>query len=50
LSAADRGILLPAEDAAEDSGIAEPARRFEHAKDSGPKGWADAVLGVLGPG
>jgi mannosyl-3-phosphoglycerate phosphatase family protein len=48
LSAADRGISLPSENAAEDSAIAAPARRFERAKYSGPEGWADAVLGVLG--
>ncbi|MGB6200339.1 MAG: hypothetical protein WBF35_12400, partial [Candidatus Acidiferrales bacterium] len=56
LTAADRGIMLPAENAAEDpANPAEPrgahasnqSRRFEHAKYSGPEGWADAVLGVL---
>ena len=50
LSAADRGILLPSEDAADDSALAQPTRKFEHAKYSGRKGWADAVLGVLGAG
>ena len=49
LSAADRGILLPAEDASEEIALDERARRFESAKSSGPKGWAQAVLGVLGP-
>jgi mannosyl-3-phosphoglycerate phosphatase family protein len=50
LSAADRGISLPSENATEDSAIAAPARRFERAKYSGAEGWADAVLGVLGAG
>jgi mannosyl-3-phosphoglycerate phosphatase len=50
LSAADRGILLPSESAAEDSEIPERTpRRFEEAKSPGPEGWADAVLRVLGP-
>jgi mannosyl-3-phosphoglycerate phosphatase len=50
LSAADRGILLPSQDAPENSAITESARRFERAKFSGPNAWTEVVLGVLGPG
>jgi len=50
MSAADRGILLTAESAADESEHTGAARRFERLQISDANGWAEAVLGVLGPG
>jgi mannosyl-3-phosphoglycerate phosphatase family protein len=47
LSAADRGILLPPENADDDFEPPPRAPRFERAKFPGANGWAEAVLGVL---
>jgi hypothetical protein len=50
LSAADRGILLTAGDAADQSENSGASRRFEQAQISDAYGWSEVVLEVLGPG
>jgi mannosyl-3-phosphoglycerate phosphatase family protein len=50
LSAADRGIMLKAEGAADETEESGASRRPERAEISDTNGWAEVVLGVLGPG